>query len=202
MKSIKDTLRIIRDITSALPAKVFLVLVGGQAVIAQGVEGSTIDVDFCIYSDAIHETNSSQFFKLLSEHLPKRFSARLVQGSKIPDDPLKHDIIFIDDSEGEYERIDLLIARYKWELEGMEQAEHIEGLPIPVLSKPYLAAMKLRATGYKDAADVVALFALMTEEEKKKTFALAKQTGREKKLTRLLNPLPEEVNEMPPEEYL
>ena len=202
MKSIKDTLKIIRDITNALPVKVDIALVGGYAAIVHGVERTTIDVDFCVYSNSIHETNSSEFFKLLTNNLPERFSARLMQGTKIPDDPLKHDIIFLDDNTGEYERIDFLIARYKWELEGIEQAEQIEDIPLPVLSKPYLCAMKLQATGYKDAADVVALIALMTQEEKKKTFELAKQIGRDKKLARLLNPPPEEVNEMPPEEYL
>ncbi len=202
MKSIEDTLKTIQDITSALPVKVDIAVVGGVAVILQGVERTTIDVDLCIYSNLIDRTNSSEFFKILTSRLPKRFSARLIQGSKIPDDPLKHDIIFLDDNAGEYERIDFLIARYKWELEGIEQAEQIENISLPVLSKPYLCAMKLQATGYKDAADVFALVALMTQEEKKKTFELAKQIGRDKKLARLLNPPPEEVNEMPPEEYL
>ena len=115
---------------------------------------------------------------------------------------MKRDIIFIDDSEGEYERIDLLIAQYKWEMEGIEKAVHIADVPFPVLDKPCLATMKLQATGYKDAHDVVTLFDLMTDEEKAKTRELAKRTGRDKKLDRLLSPPPEEeVREMP-EEYL
>lgn len=202
MKSIDDTLKIIRDITNALPVKVTIVLTGGVAVILHGVERTTIDVDFCLYSESILDTNSAAFFDLLTRSLPKRFQARLVQGSKIPDDPFKHDVIFIDDNEGEYERIDLLIAQYKWELEGIEQAVHFDDVPFPVLSKPYLVAMKLQATGYKDYQDVVSLMGLMTEEEKAKTFELAKRTGRDKKLARLLAPPPEEeVREMP-EEYL
>jgi hypothetical protein len=202
MKSIDDTLEIIRDITNAIPVKFDIVLVGGVAVILHGVERTTIDVDFCVYSDTISNTNSSAFFDILVKHLPKRFSARLVQGSKIPDDPLKHDIIFIDDTEGEYERIDLLIAQYKWEMEGIEKAVCIEDVPFPVLDKPYLVAMKLLATGYKDAHDVVTLFALMTEEEKAKTRELAKRIGRDKKLERLLSPPPEEEVRDMPEEYL
>ena len=177
-------------------------LVGGAAVILHGVERTTTDVDFCVYSDTISNTSSSAFFDILVKHLPKRFSARLVQGSKIPDDPLKHDIIFLDDTEGEYERIDLLIAQYKWELEGIEQAAHFDDVPFPVLGKPYLAAMKLRASGYKDAHDVVTLFGLMTDEEKEKTRELAKRIGRNKKLERLLNPPPEEEVRDLPEEYL
>ena len=202
MKSIDDTLKIIRDITSALPVKLDIAIVGGAAVILHGVERTTIDVDLCIYSDTIFNTNTATFYDLLIRSLPKRFSARLVHGSKIPDDPFKHDVIFIDDNEGEYERIDLLIAQYKWEMEGMEQAVHFDDVPLPVLSKPYLVAMKLQATAYKDYQDIVSLFELMTEEEKAKTRELAKRIGREKKLARLLSPLPEEeVREMP-EEYI
>lgn len=202
MKSIDDTLKTIRDITNALPIKVNIAITGGVAVILHGVERTTIDVDFCIYSDSIFNTNTAEFFSLLTRYLPKRFSARLVQGSKIPDDPFKHDVIFIDDKDGEYERIDLLIAQYKWELEGIEQAVHFNDIPFPVLSKPYLVAMKLQATGYKDYQDVVSLMSLMTEEEKAKAYELAKRTGRDKKLARLLSrPPEEEVWEMP-EEYL
>jgi hypothetical protein len=125
-----------------------------------------------------------------------------MQGSKIPDDPLKHDIIVIDDNEGDYERIDLLIARYKWELEGIEQAVRLQDIPFPVLDKPHLVAMKLLATGYKDAHDVMTLMRLMTEEEKIKARELARRIGRDKKLERLLSPPPEEeVREMP-EEYI
>jgi hypothetical protein len=202
MKSIEDTLKIIHDITNALPVKVHIALVGGYAVIAQGVERTTIDVDFCLYSDIIRTNGSAEFFSLLAGRLPKRFSARLVQGTKMADDPLKHDIIFIDDNDGEYERIDFLIAQYKWELEGMEHAEQIGDIPFPVLSKPYLTAMKLQPTGYKDAADVVALMSLMTEEEKTKTLELAKRTHRDKKLARLLATSPEDEVKETPEEYL
>jgi hypothetical protein len=202
MKSIDDTLKIIQDITNALPVKLDIAIVGGVAVILHGVERTTIDVDLCIYSETILNANAKAFYEILNRFLPERFSARLVHGSKIPDDPFKHDVIFIDDNEGEYERIDLLIAQYKWELEGMEQTEHFEDVPFPVLSKPYLVAMKLQATAYKDYQDVVSLFDLMTEEEKTKTQELAKRTHRDKKLARLLAPPPEEeVREMP-EEYL
>ena len=202
MKSIDDTLKIIRDITRAIPAKLDIVLIGGIAVILHGVERTTIDVDFSLYSDVIRDSGPSAFFDQLRAHLPKRFSARLMQVSKIPDDPLKHDIIVIDDNEGDYERIDLLIARYKWELEGIEQAVRLQGIPFPVLGKPHLVAMKLLATGYKDAHDVMTLMALMTDEERTKARELAQRMGREKKLDRLLSPPPEdEVREMP-EEYI
>ena len=197
MKSIDDTLKIIRDITSALPIKIDIVLIGGMAAILHGVERTTIDLDLCVYA----ETDAPVFFDMLVQHLPEQFTARLVEGSKIPDDSLRHDIIFIDDTEGEYERIDLLIARYKWEVEGMRRATHTPGVPFPVLGKPYLAAMKLLASGYKDAYDVVTLFTLMTAEERETTRSLANRIGRDKKLERLLAPPEDIVREMP-EEYL
>lgn len=202
MKSIADILKTIREITSALPVKVELALIGGYALVAHGVERTTIDVDFCLYTDSISTHDSRVFFDLLKSHTPARFETQLIQGSKFPDDPFKHDLIRLIDLKKEFFRIDLLLARYKWEVEGIRLAEQITSIPLPVLSKPYLAAMKLRATGYKDAADVVALMELMTEEEKAKTFELAKRIHRDKKLARLLNPPPEEeVREMP-EEYL
>lgn len=194
MKSIEDTLETIRGIINSLPVKIEAALAGGNAVIFHGVERTTIDVDLCIYNDLIPSGNSKKLFEILNKNLPAQFSARFVQGSKLPDDPFRHDVIFIDDTKGENIRIDLIIVYYKWELEGIRQAQMIKGVPLPVLSKPYLAAMKLRASGYKDANDVVELLGLMTEEEKKKTQELAKRIGRDKKLAQLLEP-PEFIRE-------
>lgn len=199
MKSIKDTLKIIQDIINALPVETDIALAGGYAVILHGVERTTIDIDFCLYSDFIKSTDAGSFFRMLKKYLPGRFKAKLIEGSKIPDDPFKHDVIFIEDKMKKFLRIDLLIARYKWELEAIKQAETIRGIPVPVLTKPYLAAMKLRSTGLKDASDVVNLVSLMTTKEKTKTFELAKRTGRDKKLARLLAPMEEKVQETPEE---
>ncbi len=58
MKSIDDTLKIIQDITSALTVKLDIAIVGGAAVILHGVERTTIDVDLCIYSESIFNTNT------------------------------------------------------------------------------------------------------------------------------------------------
>jgi len=202
MKSIRATLEIIRDITSALPGKVTIALVGGFAVITHGVERTTIDLDFCLSSDILDTFGANDFFELLKEDLPKRFEIQLMEGSKNPDDPFKHDLIRITDTQKELLRIDLLIAQYKWELEGIEQAVQVEDVPFPVLSKPYLVAMKLQATGYKDYQDIVSLMELMTDEEKATTRELAKRTGRDKKLERLLSPPPEEEVRENPEEYI
>jgi hypothetical protein len=59
--------------------------------------------------------------------------------------------------------------------------------------------MKLMATGYKDASDVISLINLMEDPEKKKTFELAKRIGRDKKLAKLLLPPDEEIHELPGE---
>lgn len=199
MKSIKDIFETIHGIINALPIKVDIAVVGGYAVILHGVERTTLDVDFCLYSGVIRTSGTDAFFALLTQHLPERFRAELVHGSKAPEEPFKHDIIFLEDRRGEYPRMDLLIARYKWELEAIRLAEHLSGVSIPVLTKPHLAAMKLQATGLKDADDVANLIRLMTEEEKAITLQLAERTGRDKKLARLLAPPEEEVQEIPEE---
>ncbi len=90
MKSIDDTLKIIRDITSAIPVKFDIALVGGVAVILHGVERTTIDVDFCVYSDAIQDAGSSAFFEQLKAHLPKRFSVRLISGKRVAEGVARH----------------------------------------------------------------------------------------------------------------
>lgn len=202
MKSIHDTLRIIRDITNALPDKVHIALTGGFAVVLYGVERTTLDVDVCVYSDLIRSSDAKAFFALLRQQTPRRFSTELVLGSQKPDDPFQHDLIRIVDTLKEYFRIDMLIARYKWELDGLKEAQTFRDVPIPVMSKPYLAAMKLRVSGYKDDHDVVSLVKLMSQEEKVKVRELARRIGREKKLDRLLSPPPEEEIRENPEEYL
>lgn len=199
MKSIRDTLKIIQDIISDLPVKIDIALAGGYAVILHGVERTTLDIDFCLYSDFIQSSDIKSFFDILKKHIPERFKAKLIQGSKIIDDPFKHDVIFIEDRMGKFLRIDLLIARYKWELEAIKKATIVRGIPVPVLSKPYLAAMKLQSTGLKDASDVINLIGLMNSKEKTKTFELAKLTGRDKKLAALLKPVKEKIKKTPQE---
>jgi hypothetical protein len=171
-------------------------------VILHGVERTTLGLDCCVYFDVKTVSDTTTFFSLFKKNLPGRYELQLLEGSKIPDDPFKHDLIRITDTRKEILRIDLLIVRYKWELEGLHQGETKKEVPIPVLSKPYLVAMKLQASGYKDAHDIVGLMGLMTEDEKIKTFELAKRIGREKKLTRLLTPPPEEAFHEMPGEYL
>jgi len=126
----------------------------------------------------------------------------LIKGSLIPDDPFKHDVIFIEDKMGEFMRIDFLIARYKWELDAIRTAVRVDGIPVPIVTKPYLAALKLRATGYKDASDIVTLVHIMSKDENEKTLELAKQIGRDKKLKEFLAQLQEEPDEDLPEDLI
>jgi hypothetical protein len=196
MKSIAATLEIIRDITSALPDKVEAALIGGHGAILHGVERTTLDVDLCVWSEGLGRSGSSAFFEVLKEHLPERFSAQLRQGSKDPSDPIRHDLVLIEDTLGEFPRIDLLIARYRWELEGLRKAETVPGVPVPVMPKPYLAAMKLLASGHKDAADVAGLMGIMSEQERGLAVTLARRIGRDRKLEGILSPTVEEEPEI------
>ena len=68
----------------------------------------------------------------------------------------------------------------------------IDALPVPVMGRPSLVAMKLQASSYKDASDIVGLMAMMSDDEKGEAFALAHRTGRDRKLRRLLSPPAEE----------
>lgn len=190
MKSIEDTLRIINNIVKSINRydRINIALIGGYASIAHGVERTTSDVDFCIFSDIIYKKNTADFVDLLKKVVPANFEIEYIEGSKILDDTFRHDIIFIHDKSGEYPKIDLIIARYKWELEGIESAALLEDIPFPVLPKPYLIAMKLKAGSLKDDYDIVELYKLLTEEEKTKTHELANSIHRDKKLARLIKP--------------
>jgi len=191
VKSIIDTLSVIRNAVAAFNRgsnrDVSVALIGGYAVIFFGVERTTLDVDICFYSP--EREAASAFYAFLKEHLPVRFHIRFIEASKDPSDPLKHDLIIINDSEGEYPRIDILVLRYKWELEGLKQAKQISELSFPLMPLPYLSAMKLMADGFKDELDVIELLKVMTEEEIEKVKELAKRVGRDKKLQLILKKL-------------
>jgi len=190
MKSIENTLKLIDSIVGSLSKsdEVNIALVGGYGAIAHGVERTTVDVDFCIYTDTIHEKDTKVFKKLLRNILPDNFKIKFIEGSKIMDDPFKHDVFFIHDKSGEYPRIDVIVAKYKWELEGIKSAKPLEDIPFPVLPKPYLIAMKLKAGGPKDDYDVIELYELLTDKEKEKTLKLAKLIHMDKNLARITKP--------------
>jgi hypothetical protein len=164
--------------------KASVALIGGHAAIYFGAERTTLDVDISFYSPV--EKPGQTFYGFLKNHLPPRFTLRFIEATKDPSDPLKHDLIVINDSEGEYPRIDILMIRYKWELQGQEQALSAAGLSFPIMPMQYLAAMKLMAGGRKDELDIIDLLKGMSEEEVNKTHQLAKKVGKDGKFQSLL----------------
>ena len=188
MKSITDTLSVIKNAVtlfnkdSAHSASV--ALIGGYAAVYFGSERTTFDVDVCFHSQ--DNEPGRAFFDFLKRHLPSNLTPRLIEASKDPTDPLKHDIITISDYEKKYPRIDILVIRYKWELEGLELATSPEKLSFPIMPAPYLTAMKLMAGGRKDELDIIGLLRNMSEGELEKTRELAKKVRKDRKLQALL----------------
>ncbi|MBI1883143.1 MAG: hypothetical protein HYS08_02925 [Chlamydiae bacterium] len=190
MKSIENILKIVREILSFLKEndKVYCSLVGGYAVIAHGVERTTTDVDFCIYSEVLAQKGMGFFINLLRKILPKNFDIRFVEGSKMPDDPFGHDILFVEDTQGKHPRIDFIVTRYKWELEGTKKAKPLKDFDFPVMPKSYLVAMKLKAGSLKDDFDSFELYQRMTPKEKEEIQYLSKLIHKDKKLKALIEP--------------
>lgn len=79
-----------------------------------------------------------------------------------------------------------IIARYKWELEGLKEAKVLKGLSFPVMPIPHLVAMKLRAGGRKDDLDVIEMLKSMPKKQREECLKLAKVSGRDRKLTALI----------------
>ncbi|MBI1869813.1 MAG: hypothetical protein HYS07_01310 [Chlamydiae bacterium] len=145
MKSIEATLDLVSKAVKSLKMQdhVLLTVIGGYAVIAHGIERTTKDVDFCFYSDLYHKSDVQGLVESLKGVFPSHFGIRFIEGSKSLDDPFQHDVVFIEDINGDYPRIDIIVAKYHWELEGIKEAKSVKGIPLPVLPKPYLIAMKL-----------------------------------------------------------
>ncbi|KPA15476.1 hypothetical protein MHK_004316, partial [Candidatus Magnetomorum sp. HK-1] len=55
----------------------------------------------------------------LSEKFSDNFEISHFEASKDPFDPLRHDLIVIKNNKNRYRKLDILIANYKWELEGL-----------------------------------------------------------------------------------
>lgn len=135
MKSIVDTLRAVNDAVTRFKEDTnqtaLIALIGGYAALYYGSERTTFDVDTCFYSNNDHPGKS--FYAFLKQYLPDRFHLRFMEASKDLDDPFKHDLIIITDEQDEYPRIDIMVVRYKWELEGLEQARMAPRLGFPVI---------------------------------------------------------------------
>lgn len=59
--------------------------------------------------------------------LPGEVKAALPWNDLVPDDPFQHDLIVIDDRQGDFPRIDLILAHYRWELEAIQEAQVMAG---------------------------------------------------------------------------
>lgn len=190
MKSIENTLELINRTLHSFKDKcpIQIALIGGYAVIAHGYERTTRDIDFLINVDHPTIRQSQDIADLFQESLPEQFEVLLMKGSKSSDDPFQHDVIFIKDENGDYPRIDLILARYKWEAEGIQTSTQLGDFPMPILSKPYLIAMKLKAGSFKDDLDIYELYQLLTKDEKQKTHDLSKLIHRDTALSKILEP--------------
>lgn len=188
MRSIKDTLLVIKNAVEQFSAEtkkeVSLALIGGHAVIYFGVERTTLDVDICLYLP--DKSPGVILYDFLKRSLPGQFNPRLYQASTDPSDPLKHDLIIIDDLKGEYPRVDILIARYRWELAGLGKATISSGFSFPIMPLPYLITMKLMAGGRKDELDIIEMLKGIPEDDLKKAVELAGIVRKNKKLQLLL----------------
>jgi hypothetical protein len=189
LSTLKELKKLINKFSSETIYKdTVIALIGGYAVIAHGIERTTKDIDtLCIGSP--YDSFGKDLSKFLKEHLyDKGVKVEYLPQSHDIRDPFQHEIIYIRDPRGAVPRIDIIIARYKWELEGLLSSVPEKNMPVNLLPKPYLIAMKLKAGGPKDDYDVIELYQLLPAEEKGKTLELAKLIHLDKKLARLTRP--------------
>lgn len=164
-------------------------IIGGEAVILHGIPRTTLDVDVLFFCGD-EKNNLTNLCKVLAsflrQSLGKRFVVEDFEASKDPFDPLKHDLIIITDSEKQFKKLDILVANYKWELDGLRSMDSSQTGPLQAYPKPYLVAMKLMAGGAQDQEDVRNLFLVMSNSEKEKALELARLIRRDKNLSRIL----------------
>jgi hypothetical protein len=164
-------------------------IIGGEAVILHGVPRTTIDVDVLVsFSDHDGEPKNPtrELSSFLQQELGDQYRIAAHHAARDPEDPLKHDILIVTDLRKEYKKLDVLIANFDWEIEGLLRTEHSEEGDLPAYAKPYLVAMKLMAGGAQDEEDIRNLFYLMTEAEREETRELARQIRKDRNLSTLL----------------
>jgi hypothetical protein len=164
-------------------------IIGGEAVILHGIPRTTIDIDILLFFGS-GEDYASGFVRLfatfLKKEMGKRFNVKDFEASKDLSDPLKHDLIIITDSENKFKKLDILIANYKWELDGLRSMDNPNNGPLQIFPMPYLVAMKLMAGGVQDEEDIRNLFIIMSDLEKEKAWVTARLIRQDKNLTRVL----------------
>lgn len=165
-------------------------IVGGEAVIMHGIPRTTIDLDVLFYcgdeKKPISDTGKS-FASFLRQELGEQFEVKNFEASKDPFDPLKHDLIIITDPEKRFKKLDILIANFQWELEGLKSMDSSHTGPLYPYPKEYLVGMKLMAGGVQDREDIRNLFLVMSELETEKAWELARLIRRDKNLAAILS---------------
>ncbi|MBW1735758.1 MAG: hypothetical protein JRJ09_14125 [Deltaproteobacteria bacterium] len=167
----------------------FGAIIGGEAVILHGVPRTTLDLDILFFAEDQRSRDDSLVKRLaafLGQAMGEGFEVEEFEASRDPFDPLRHDLIIITDSENRFKKLDILIANYEWELEGLREMDSPSEGPLQVFPIPYLVAMKLMAGGAQDEEDIRNLFLVMTGPEKEKSLELARLIKRDKNLSRVL----------------
>lgn len=165
-------------------------IIGGEAVILHGIPRTTLDLDLLYFSEGNWDTPDtlvSELVHFMRKELGSQFEVEEFEASKAPFDPLRHDLIIITDAKRRFKKLDILIANYKWEVEGLQMMASPSQGPLQPLPKPYLAAMKLMAGGAQDEEDIRNLFLIMDPSEKEKSWELARLIKRDRNLSRILD---------------
>ncbi len=164
-------------------------IIGGEAVILHGIPRTTIDLDILLFYMSEEKAIGNlvnKFASFLRQELGDRFEVKDFEASEDPFDSLRHDLIIITDSENRFKKLDILIANFDWELEGLKSMDSPGRGAIQVYPKSYLVGMKLVAGGAQDEEDVRNLFLVMSDSEKEKAFDLARLIKRDKNLSKIL----------------
>jgi len=165
-------------------------IVGGEAVIMHGIPRTTIDVDILLFcGDEKKDIGNigKVFASFLRQELGGKFEVKNFEASKDPSDPLKHDLIIITDLEKRFKKLDILIANYQWELEGLKSMDSPHTGPLYPYPKEYLVGMKLMAGGVQDEEDIRNLFLVMSDSEKEEALGIARLIRRDKNLSTILS---------------
>lgn len=155
-----------------------------------GIPRTTIDVDILLFcgDDKKDIGNIGKVFaSFLRQELGGKFEVKNFEASKDPSDPLKHDLIIVTDIENRFKKLDILIANYQSELEGLKSMDSPHAGPLYPYPKEYLVGMKLMAGGPQDNEDIRNLFLVMSDTEKEKALDIARMIRLDKNLTRVLS---------------
>lgn len=193
-KHMKSLLKIVTECIDSFSEQANVIrlaaIVGGEAVIMHGIPRTTIDVDILLFcgDDKKNIDNIGKVFaSFLRQELGGKFEVKNFEASKDPSNLLKHDLIIITDLEKRFKKLDILIANYQWELEGLKSMDSPHTGPLYPYPKEYLVGMKLMAGGVQDEEDIRNLFLVMSDSEKEEALGIARLIRRDKNLTRILS---------------